>query len=143
MFKQTLQELDKLSLHRESITDYISTFISYKLNRVIYDKSNFVLRSFDMLETESYLPIIKNLAEKLKEQDAEIRILSILLSKLKFVMLVLDPKGNIIYTNKKDADYTGIKCWDFLHDREKQCNDCYFNPIGDKSGIGLSPIGLK
>ena len=97
MFKQTLQELDKLSLHRESITDYISTFISYKLNRVIYDKSNFVLRSFDMLETESYLPIIKNLAEKLKEQDAEIRILSILLSKLKFVMLVIDPKGNIIY----------------------------------------------
>ena len=147
MFKDLMSNEKKYKCYtekRDSILDYVSTTI----NRVLFDKSNFVLRSIDMIENTSYLPIIRDLTEKLNEKDVEIRILATLLQQLKFIMLIIDSRGNIIYSNKKDLKYNGLKCWEMFKDRTGQCTDCYFNPLGgDTENTGASmkryPAGEK
>jgi transcriptional regulator with PAS, ATPase and Fis domain len=91
-----------------------------------------------MLENKSYLPIIRDLTEKLNEQDTEVRILSSLLKQLRFTMLIIDSRGNVIYSNKKEINYSGMKCWELFGNRTGQCRDCYFNPLGTSNAIAAS-----
>lgn len=122
----------------EESSDYFSTVIFDKLNRILFDKSNFVLRSIDMIENKSYLPVIRDLMDKLQDVDSEVRVITSLLSQMTFTMVIIDTRGTVLYTNKKDKHYSGMKCWDLFVKRTGQCHDCYFNPLGDKTEAGIS-----